>query len=47
MKQITILITDDQHKLLKQVAQDKEIRISEQIRRAIDEHFQKLGKKGR
>ena len=36
MKQITILITDEQHKQLKERAKTKEIRISEQIRRAIE-----------
>jgi hypothetical protein len=36
MKQITILITDEQHKKLKERAKEKEIRMSEQIRRAIE-----------
>ena len=43
MKQITILITDDQHKTLKQISHEREIRMSEQIRRAIDVYFRKMG----
>lgn len=41
MKQITILITDEQHKALKQMSQEKEIRMSEQIRRAIECYLDK------
>lgn len=41
MKQITILITDDQHKRLKERAKKKEIRMSEQIRRAIECYLNK------
>ena len=36
MRKITILITDEQHKRLKERSKKKEIRISEQIRRAIE-----------
>ena len=41
MKQITILITDEQHKRLKDRAKAKEIRMSEQIRRAIECYLNK------
>jgi len=40
MKQITILITDKQHKALKEQTKKTEVRMSEQIRRAI-EHYLK------
>ena len=43
MIKISLLITDKQHKLLKDRAKEREIRMSEQIRRAIDKYFQKLG----
>ena len=36
MKKITILITDEQHKELKKQAEKIEVRMSEQIRRAIE-----------
>lgn len=42
MKQITILITDEQHKRLKERAKQKEIRMSEQIRRAIECYLNKI-----
>jgi predicted DNA-binding protein len=44
MKQITILITDEQHKKLKERAKVKEIRISEQIRRAIEHYLNEIKK---
>lgn len=36
MKQITILITDQQHKALQEQAKKIEVKMSEQIRRAIE-----------
>jgi hypothetical protein len=42
MKQITILITNEQHKKLKERAKEKEIRMSEQIRRAIQCYLNKM-----
>ena len=41
MKQVTILITDEQHKELKERAEKKEVRMSEQIRRAIQCYLDK------
>lgn len=41
MKQITILITDKQHKRLKERVKEKEVRMSEQIRRAIECYLNK------
>lgn len=42
MQKITILITNEQHKQLKAHAKKKEIRISEQIRRAIECYLNKM-----
>ena len=44
MKQITILITNEQHKKLKERAKKKEIRVSEQIRRAIECYLNEIKK---
>ncbi|MEA3313034.1 MAG: ribbon-helix-helix domain-containing protein [Caldisericota bacterium] len=40
MKKITILITDKQHRELKVLSKTIEVRMSEQIRRAIDSYLQ-------
>ena len=41
MKAISLLITDRQYKILKERAKNLEIKISEQIRRSIDDYLKK------
>jgi hypothetical protein len=40
MRKITIVITDEQHRKLSELSKEKEVKVSEQIRRAIDGYLE-------
>jgi len=41
MKRVNLYITDEQHELLKRLHKNTGLRISEHIRKALDEYFQR------